>query len=82
MAKNKLEEGVVGSKIVAWFLQNSDPNNLPNDAVAIHDGPAIKDQMKYRITFDNESVSDWLITFESGIRGIVITSAEKYNDVI
>lgn len=80
MTKNKLSEGVAGSKIVAFFAENHAEEGVPVDAESLG-GNTDPDSMNYRITFDNERVSDWRIQF-AGEFSLDITSAEKYNEVI
>lgn len=79
MAKNKLAEGVLGSKMVKYFELYED--KVPVDAEYLQQPTGDYSQRQYRLTFEDGSVSDWLFTFEHG-RTLVIVSAEMFNEVI
>lgn len=79
--KNKLAEGAVGAKIVDYFAKNVEGDKVPVDANVLAGSYLGRDQIQYRITFDDESVSDWLITFVDG-NSLDIESAECFNEVI
>lgn len=80
MTKNKLSEGVAGAKLIAYFAENHAEEGVPVDAESM--GPFDEaSYMTYRITFDNEHVSDWKVTFEDE-HSLEIVDAEKFNEVI
>lgn len=78
MTKNKLSEGVAGRKIVAYFAENHAEEGVPVDAESLGGGTSA---YNYRITFDNEHVSDWKVTFKDEY-SLEIVDAGKFNDVI
>lgn len=82
MTVRKLSEGVVGAKLVDYFI-NTLETNPPVGAECLSFIMAT-DQVQYRLTFDDGRVSDWLITFEPGYSNSTndIVSAEQFNEVI
>lgn len=78
-----LKEGVIGRKLVDYFVHIEGICPVKAECLAT----VGKDQVQYRITFDgspsgeDESVSDWLVTFE-GRGSSTVVSAEKFNEVI
>lgn len=75
--KRQLKEGAMGSKLVDWFQHNL--GITPVDAEYL-DRPS-KHETNYRITFDDESVADYKVTFEP--KGfLIIADIEEYNRVI
>lgn len=60
--KNPLAEGVVGSKLVAYFF-NLD-GRVATDAKSL--GSQAKDQQDYEITFSGGLVQSYRVTFEGG----------------
>lgn len=76
--ERKLSEGVVGSKLVEYFSANA--NGIPVHVEYLgHMNNNV--EVLYRITFDDETVSDWKVTFESPT-SVEIESADCYNQVI
>lgn len=79
MSKGPLRDGIVGGLMVQWFFDNEDPNNLPVEAE--HLEYLSKTEINYRLTFEDESVSDWKFTIHPvGIFHIL--AADKYNDIL
>lgn len=62
MSQNPLKEGVVGSKLVAYF-ENLDGRVAVN---AVSLGSQGKDQQDYEITFEGGIVQSYRITFAGG----------------
>jgi hypothetical protein len=60
----KLKDGVVGSKIVAYF-RNLDGREAVN---AVSLGSEGRDQNDYEITFEGGQVQSYRITFDAGMR--------------
>lgn len=61
---NKLAEGVVGRKLVAYFAANE--GRVAVDAKSL--GSQGQDQNDYEITFESGSVQAYRITFAAGMR--------------
>lgn len=76
---NKLSDGVVGTKLINYFEEYE--NKTPTWAECLK-YLTNKDQVQYRITFEDGSVSDWLVTFERTMTEDVIVSAEMFNEVL
>ena len=76
--QRQLKEGVLGSKLVDWFQHNL--GITPVDAECLSQNTR-ELSANYRITFDDESVVDYRITFESRV-SLDIVSCEEYNRVI
>jgi hypothetical protein len=66
--KNPLKEGVVGSKLVAYF-ENLD-GRVAVDAESL--GSAGQDQQDYEITFEGGLVQSYRVTFAGGLRFEII----------
>jgi len=62
--ENPLKEGVVGSKLVAYF-ENLD-GRVAVDAKSL--GSGAKDQYDYEITFEGGLVQSYRVTFAEGMR--------------
>lgn len=78
---NSLKEGVVGSKLVKYFeAYTFEPEVIEADFLNHADAITL-DQVAYRLTFEDGSVSDWLITFEPG-NSLNIINAEQFNVVL
>jgi len=74
-AHRKLSEGVVGSRLIAFFEEHFGITPV----YAIHtDGNPYSDKIEYRITFTNGYEADYLITWESG-NSLNIVAAEEYD---
>lgn len=81
MFKGPLKDGVVGREIVSWFETWEDSNNLPIEAELLGYANDAKTEINYRLTFEDESVSDWHFVLEP--KGIFnIESVDKFNDVL
>lgn len=74
---NKLSEGVVGRELIAFFEREEGKTPTWAECIGSND----RDQYNYRITFSDDTVADYHVTFESG-RSFVVLSAEEFNRVI
>jgi hypothetical protein len=80
MIERELVEGVVGEKIVNYFQENYMGTPVKAEFLGYADQKG--NEVKYRITFDDESVADYKLTFEWFSLQADITSAEEFNRVI
>lgn len=85
---NKLSEGVVGKQLINYFMEQSSLTELgfgPDRHTPVNAECLTyfidANQAQYRITFADDSVSDWLITFESDDSNVIV-SAEQFNEVL
>lgn len=80
--KNALAEGIVGRELINHFTEYE--SKLPVEAECLSILPHVEnhyDQVQYRITFADGSVSDWLVCFESDDSNVIV-SAEQFNEVL
>lgn len=87
---NKLSEGVVGKKLIDYFAQTT--NSVLVEAEYL--GHVSTDEVNYRMTFDDGSVSDWKVTFApvnefaytdpewDYAKSYVVESADCFNEVL
>lgn len=78
--KRSLKGGRFGEKLVDYFHKELGITAVDAECLNPEDADG-SDQLQYRITFDDETVADYLITF-SAFYSLDIVSAEEYNRVI
>lgn len=79
MTKNKLKDGALGAKMVEFFEREH--GIIAVDADALPGSDFGGEHVNYRITFEDESVSDWKVIFAPGLTTDII-DAECFNQVI
>jgi hypothetical protein len=77
---NKLSDGVVGGKLVQWFKDNENRDNLPVDSETLENNIR-EDYANYRLSFEDGTVADYKVTFEHD-SWFDIESVEEFNRVI
>lgn len=73
----KLVDGVFGAILVDYF--QTEHMLTPVEAESLEQISSL--EANYRITFEDESVSDWKLFFESP-HSLEIEAANKYNEVL
>lgn len=78
LAIKPLNEGVVGSRMVAYFKANGETPPVEAEYIS---GDTDDVEINYRFTFPDESVADYKVVYEAPF-SLEIVSIEWFNQVI